>query len=161
MVENQGTPQRKRIRLDHDVYGMEGTVFHITVSTADRRTLFSNAAFARAVFDNLLHGPVSQEAELFAVCVMPDHVHMLLGAKETNLVDLVARWKTFTTNLAHRMGFRGDVWQRSFYDHAMRLEEDLITTAEYLVANPVRAGLVEDVAHYPYLWHKWLDLQET
>ncbi len=40
-------------------------------------------------------------------------------------------------------------WQRSFYDHALRTDEDLVHTARYVLANPVRAGLVHDFRDYP------------
>ncbi len=41
------------------------------------------------------------------------------------------------------------MWQRSFFDHALRREEDLRKAAEYVLNNPVRDGLVEDRRDYP------------
>ena len=43
------------------------------------------------------------------------------------------------------------VWQRGFHDHALRRDEDVIQAARYIVANPLRAGLVSRVGDYP-LW---------
>ncbi len=43
------------------------------------------------------------------------------------------------------------VWQRSFFDHALRDEESLEAVARYIVSNPVRAGLVEDWRDYPFV----------
>jgi REP element-mobilizing transposase RayT len=48
------------------------------------------------------------------------------------------------------------VWQNGFHDHALRQEEDLAEVARYIVANPLRAGLVERLGDYPH-WHAiWL-----
>jgi len=48
------------------------------------------------------------------------------------------------------------VWQDGFHDHALRREEDLKEVARYIIANPVRAGLVTRVGDYP-LWDAcWL-----
>jgi len=99
---------------------------------------------------------MAKESDLYAVCLMPDHVHLLQGVTNTNLVDLVQRWKTFTTNRLHRFGVSGDIWQRSFYDHAMRSDEDLVVAAQYIVDNPIRAGIVAESAAYPYSFHKWM-----
>jgi REP element-mobilizing transposase RayT len=75
---------------------------------------------------------------------------------EANLVDLVSRWKSFTANLLRRDGLVGPCWQRRFYDHALRKEEDIRATAEYIVNNPVRAGFVENWVDYPFSWHRWI-----
>jgi REP element-mobilizing transposase RayT len=50
----------------------------------------------------------------------------------------------------------GRLWQPGYHDHALRREEDLVATARYLVANPLRAGLVQHIGDYP-LWDAvWL-----
>ena len=45
---------------------------------------------------------------------------------------------------------RGRVWQRRFYDHVVRNEEDWRTRMAYLHDNPRRAGLVEAAVDYPW-----------
>ncbi|UZE26759.1 transposase [Pseudomonas asplenii] len=48
-------------------------------------------------------------------------------------------------------GQSGQVWQRGFHDRLIRRDEDLPGVARYVIANPVRAGLVKRVHDYP-LW---------
>jgi len=48
------------------------------------------------------------------------------------------------------------IWQDGFHDHALRREEDLKATARYIVANPLRAGLVERIGDYPHWDAIWL-----
>ena len=49
-----------------------------------------------------------------------------------------------------RAAIDADLWQDGFYDHVLRREEDSLAIAAYIVANPVRAGLVKSVTEYPY-----------
>ena len=55
---------------------------------------------------------------------------------------------------AHRLG--GPVWQDGFHDRALRREEDLVAAARYVVANPLRAGLVQKLGDYPHWDAIWL-----
>jgi REP element-mobilizing transposase RayT len=87
---------------------------------------------------------------------MPDHLHLQISPKNGNLIDLINGWKSYTANLLGKLGLDGPCWQRSFYDHALRKEENIQTVAEYIVNNPVRAGLVKNWKEYPFSWHKWM-----
>ncbi|MDX8399983.1 MAG: transposase [Gallionellaceae bacterium] len=90
--------------------------------------------------------------------IMPDHVHWLFQLGEC--VDLSVAIKGFKARSAQRvnkyLNRRGTLWQKSFHDHAVRKEEDIKGIARYIVANPLRAGLVERIGDYP-LWDAiWL-----
>ena len=81
--------------------------------------------------------------ELFAWCVMPNHVHVLLDLfDEWRLPSVVHSWKSF---IAHRVNKalrrEGPVWAREYFDRIIRDDEDFNTVAEYIRANPVKAGL--------------------
>jgi REP element-mobilizing transposase RayT len=81
---------------------------------------------------------------------MPDHAHLLVGVTELlPLPKLVGTWKSRCYRAARQQGRMQPFWQRSFYDHALRTDEDLVRTARYVFANPVRAGLVLDSHDYP------------
>jgi hypothetical protein len=73
-----------------------------------------------------------------------------------DLVGLIGGWKRFTGSLLKKDGLDGPFWQRGFYDHALRKEEDIRKAAEYIVHNPVPAGLVEHWLDYPYSRHRWV-----
>ena len=89
---------------------------------------------------------------------MPDHVHWLIQLGERDeLGPLVNRLKSASARAANlALGREGQLWQRGFHDHALRREEDLKTVASYIVANPLRAGLVRRMADYPYWNAIWL-----
>ena len=150
-------PKRRLHRIDRVVYSVSGIVVHITVCTEKRKQLFVDPAIAEWVFRSLIHGPVATESDLYAVCVMPDHIHLLLGVKETNIIDLLGRWKSFVVQQLSNRTTCNTIWQRSFYDHVLKGEESIIETAEYIVGNPIRAGIANDILDYPYCWHRWMD----
>jgi REP element-mobilizing transposase RayT len=127
-------------------------VFSVTVCTADKQAIFAHPGHARLVFDSILHGRLTLRTECYAVCLMPDHVHLLVAPRGCDLVWALQQWKSWTTRRLHALGWRGPAWQRSFYDHALRGQEDVKAAALYIVSNPVRRGLVAHWKDYPYGW---------
>lgn len=87
-----------------------------------------------------------------AFVVMPDHLHWLfrLDAAAT-LSQVVQRVKSVS---AHRI--RRALWQAGFHDRGAREGEDVRNQARYIVANPLRAGLVETVGDYPHSDAIWI-----
>jgi len=148
--------QRKNIRLPREAYQIPLQIFSITICTKNRRSLFQNKKYGELVKSSLSTGAFGIQTELFAYCLMPDHLHLLLAPKGSDLVDLINRWKSFSANLLQRNGLIGPCWQRGFYDHALRKDEDIRTTAEYIVNNPVRLGLAMGWGEYPFSWHRWM-----
>jgi putative transposase len=95
--------------------------------------------------------------ETLAWVLMPDHLHWLLVLGAADLGAVVRTLKSRSAIAVNRaLGRDGPVWQKGYHDHAVRGEEDLRAVARYVVANPVRARLVERVGDYP-LWDAvWL-----
>jgi hypothetical protein len=83
---------------------------------------------------------------------MPDHVHLLAqappGTDFSRFVDFFEQ----SSGMALREVFRTNdsIWQPRFYDHGLRSDEGLLAAAEYIFANPVRGGHVEEASEYPY-----------
>ena len=148
--------KRKNIRLAEELYEVPSQVFSITICTRNRNPSFSNQTWAKLLLSSLETGPLWKQTEQFARCLMPDHLHLLISPREGNLADLINGWKSFSANLLRQEGLREPLWQRGFFDHALRREEDIEAVANYIVNNPVRAGLVKHWEDYPYSWQKWM-----
>ncbi len=95
--------------------------------------------------------------ESMAFVVMPDHFHWLVTLGNADLPKLMRRVRSQSAVKVNRFNStNGQIWQRGYHDHALRKEEDLQSTARYVVANPLRAGIVKHLADYP-LWDAiWL-----
>jgi putative transposase len=78
---------------------------------------------------------------------MPDHLHGLVAfPRQTSLVTTIRNWK-------HYLGRTCQVsWQRDFFEHRVRNNENWEQKAYYIRLNPVRAGLVSNAAEWPYIW---------
>ena len=85
---------------------------------------------------------------------MPDHLHWLLKLGKPALAQVVGQMKGRSSRASRPID--GHLWQRGYYDHAIRTDENLRNVARYIVANPLRAGLVVRIGDYP-LWDSiWL-----
>ena len=83
------------------------------------------------------------------VLLMPDHLHAIISfswEKSQGMNRVIENWKRFT---ATKLGIS---WQRDYFDHRIRSEQDHQSTWIYIRENPVRAGLVESYALWPHVW---------
>jgi REP element-mobilizing transposase RayT len=89
--------------------------------------------------------------------VMPDHFHWLVELRTGSLGPLMRRVKSGSSRAIVAAGAGPlQIWQKGYHDRALRREDDLLKTARYIVANPLRAGLVHRIGEYP-LWDAvWL-----
>ena len=136
-----------------------GCIYLITATTKQRRPLFLDSDLGNLASASIAAASHWPDARLLAWVLMPDHLHMLieLGAKES-LALVVQRIKSVSAAAVNRHpGREGPLWQRAFHDHALREDEDVLVAARYVVANPIRAGLVADIRDYPYWDAIWLD----
>jgi hypothetical protein len=61
----------------------------------------------------------------------------------------MARWKQLTA-YQHKRATGEALWQESYYDHVLRDDEETWRAAIYILENPVRKGIVQNFADYPY-----------
>jgi len=88
---------------------------------------------------------------------MPDHWHGLIELGERDDLSIVMnRFKSLISKQLRQGMHEPCIWARGFHDHALRHDEDLHAAARYIIANPVRAGLVDQVNDYPYWNATWL-----
>ena len=124
--------------------------YFVTLCTADKRPVFAgNFDYGLAV------GVLSRVAgrfgfDVLVYCFMPDHLHLFLeGSGDSDLKEFVRVFKQMTSYY-YKNDIEGILWQRSYYDHILRRDEDSLAVARYILNNPVRRGLVEAVTDYPY-----------
>nr|WP_041770490.1 transposase [Pseudomonas resinovorans] len=135
-----------------------GQIYHITTTTEGRQPLFRDFHCARLAIAEMRRLEEQNLIRSVAWVLMPDHLHWLLQLNGP--ISLSTIIKVFKGRSARRLGMHlqgsSSIWQRGFHDHALRREEDLLTVARYLVANPLRDGLVERIGDYPFWDACWL-----
>lgn len=114
---------------------------------------------ARALTNILRDLHQTERVVSLAFVIMPDHLHWLvkLGSAGT-LGKLMQAAKGRTARYLNAAASRtpGRVWQPGYHDHALRKDEEVRAVARYIVANPLRAGLVERIEDYPFWDAIWL-----
>jgi REP element-mobilizing transposase RayT len=97
-------------------------------------------------------------SKTLAFVVMPDHIHWLVQTGEQRtLAESVCVVKSAAARQINALlGSLNRIWQRGYYDRAIRKDDDLVEVARYIVNNPVRAGLVRSVGDYPHWDAAWL-----
>ncbi len=142
--------RRGRISLPQHVY-------FITTTTAHRRPHFANAILASAACRVIEAQATWGDARLMSWVLMPDHWHGLVQLGQRDSLPLVVnRFKSRVTKALRANGTTGPIWAQSYFERAVRADRDLETAARYLVANPVRAGLVQRAGDWPFLDTRWL-----
>ena len=143
--------RRQRIRLDPEIYGTPDLPCFVTIATRGKQAIFSERNLAGDFVALLRAACKKNNIPLYAYCIMPDHAHFLLSGSETKgIIEFVREIKSLSTRLAWQHGYRGAIWQRSFYDQFLRRDEDCVLVARYIIGNPVRRRIVEHWRDYPF-----------
>jgi putative transposase len=129
----------------------------VTAVTNRRVPWFIEAKLARLVSRNMQHPNCLVDSRNLCWVVMPDHIHVVLELGRKDLSMVMKRIKARSAVLLNReIGRTGRFWEPGFHDHALRREEDVMAVARYVIANPIRAGLVDQIGDYPYWNAVWL-----
>lgn len=135
--------------FDHEVplfVREDRPVFLLTICAKNRRSkpLATEGVSARLI-EAARHYHAEGKWWMHAVVVMPDHLHMVasFGGEMTTIVPAWKRWTARET---------GVVWQKGFFEHRIRHDESLREKMDYVLMNPVRAGLVEDWQDWEFYW---------
>jgi putative transposase len=146
MNPDQGYSALKKGRVS-----LPNHAYHIVFSTKDRRHVFTNLSVCRSFIKLLVEDERRKQTRTLAYVVMPDHIHWLMFFETGTLSSAVKRIKSLSSRC-----IEGLQWNTGFYDHLIRDDENLRNTARYIVANPLRAGLVDSVRDYGYWDAVWI-----
>jgi len=121
--------------------------FFVTARMNTTRAILNEGDAAQLVLDTLSFYRQRGEIEVYGFVVMGDHVHLVV--KILSPVTLPRWMNHFKSYIARQRG-KGPIWQRGYWSEVVSgipfLEEKL----RYIHENPVRAGLVQDAADYPW-----------
>lgn len=123
---------------------MDQGTFFISAETAGRKLILQADRMAGLLVDVLYSYRAQNKYFLNEFVIMPDHFHLLITPKgETTLEKSMQLIKGgFSFRAKKELEFRGEVWQKSFYDRRMRDAHEYDVRKQYIHQNPVKAGLV-------------------
>ncbi|MGV3569158.1 MAG: REP-associated tyrosine transposase [Ramlibacter sp.] len=113
--------------------------------------------------------------ETLTICILPDHLHAVWRLPPDD-PRVSMRWSLIkhgfssglpapATNRSQASRREKGIWQRRFWEHQIRNDDDLVRHVEYIHFNPVKHGLVRQVRDWPFSsFHRWVrrgDLPEA
>ncbi len=160
-------PDRRSIRLKHYDYSYPGYYF-VTICTGDKKTFFGTITDGRVVLSDLgktadkcfIDIPNHfRDATIDQYVIMPNHVHGIIviqsvgaaymppaksspGAQLPStpglLSEIVQQYESAVSRWCGGTGYHGFSWQRGFYEHVIRNENDMNDIRNYIVNNPLK-----------------------
>ncbi len=138
---------------------IEGGAFFFTLALADR----GSDLLVRHI-ERLRRAYVGVEKqrpfETIAICILPDHIHALWQLPQSD-ADYARRWSFIKSGFSRGLSAatrstskivkrEKGIWQRRYWEHAIRDDVDLERHVDYIHYNPVKHGLVPKVADWPF-----------
>lgn len=134
---------------DHASFG--SNTYFVTTSTWGHRSIFQAECNAKLLIDTLFHYRRDQKYQLHVFVVMPDHIHLLLSPTGIALERAMQLIKGgFSYRVKKELGLNMEVWERGYVDHRVRDYDDYEGHEEYILQNPVVAGLSKSAVDFPY-----------
>ncbi|MFN2509440.1 MAG: transposase [Chthoniobacterales bacterium] len=142
-------PPRKT--LPHDIPSwVDPTkeIYFITICCRKRGVnQLALSAIAGPLIDTIKHRNDGGAWYAHLAMLMPDHAHFLLSfPRESRIQNTISKWKEWTAKALHIQ------WQRDFFEHRLRRNESYREKSDYIMLNPVRAGLVVTTENWPYVF---------
>lgn len=156
-----GWPKREKPhRLPRENYVGEIAVSFTLDVKSGHETFHTAQIVARCV--EILKTVCSRHSTRAVYCFMPDHLHLLLIGERPDS-DLWAAVRLFKQQSGFWFAktFPQVQWQKDFFDHIVRDDENLRDAVAYVVANPVVKGMAKEWREYPYNGAIGLDIEDV
>lgn len=146
----------------------KGSVFFFTVVLAERPSnlLIDEIERLRQTYRNVR---ASRPFETVAICVLPDHVHSIWALPEGDS-DFSTRWSLIKSGFSRGLDAARErseskvakrekgIWQRRYWEHAIRDDADLERHVDYIHFNPVKHGYVTRAPDWPHSsFHRYVE----
>ena len=135
--------------------------YSVTICVERRDRVFISETAVGPVRTQLARTSANADVAVIAYCFMPDHLHLVLEG-----VSDRADFREFMRVFKQRSSFHWkqrhsrELWQRGYFDHVLRDDDDTIVAARYVLGNPVRAGMVARPEDYPFLGSLTMHLRD-
>ena len=87
--------------------------------------------------------------DIDAIVVLPEHLHTVMSLPPDD-ADFPGRWRRIKSLFSHHIAKASSPWQRRYWEHTIRDEEDFERCVDYIHFNPVKHGLVTRVRDWPH-----------
>jgi len=151
-------PEYRRVKL-------KGATYFFTLVTYERQRIFSSPESISILTDSINRIKTYHPFIIRAYCILPDHIHFIwsLPKNDNDYSKHISQIKRrFTNEYSKRFELsimksesrkerkESTLWQRRFWEHWIRNENDLNRHIDYIHYNPVKHGLVNRVKDWKH-----------
>lgn len=130
----------------------ETQFYFVTTNIKERSQIFTHPDTAQTVINSIYFLRAKGYLKLHAFVIMPDHLHLIISIPSNKkLPQIMHSLKSFSSKQINKLtGRTGKVWQDGYYAYGIRGPKDMKVKIRYLLENPIRKGLTEDITAYSY-----------
>ena len=176
MIYDLRKHRRRSVRLKEYDYSQEGAYF-VTICSRDRAFLFENEAIRAVTQQRWLEIPKHfPTVQLDEWVIMPNHLHgiitvtcrgvqlnaptegitvrnsgnrfSMISPRRNTLPVIIRTYKAAVSTLCRRVGYKHFKWQRGYYEHVIRNEDELNRARQYILDNPLQWEMDENNPRY-------------
>ena len=126
-------------------------IHHIMLRGINKQTIFHDKEDSYKFLKLLSHTKEKLDFDIFAYCIMSNHVHLLIKEKENTIGQIIgtvaSKFATWYNTKYERVGY---LFQDRFKSEAVETNEYFLTVIRYIHQNPVKAGLCKSVDEYEF-----------
>ena len=126
--------------------------YFLTMCVLGRQPLFTSPETVRAASTQFVRTASEQKFAILAYTFMPDHFHTVVEGTDdaADLRRFASLFRKRATITCRRPGQR--LWQNGYYERVLRPGANVLAVIDYVLDNPVQAGLVEKATDYSFSW---------
>lgn len=131
---------------------MPGVPQHVIQRGNNRKACFFDEQDYKVYLDKLKEYSQKLDVEVHSFVLMTNHVHLLMTPKEGNGVSRLMQslGRYYVRYINKKYDRTGTLWEGRYKSTIIDSERHLLTVSRYIELNPVRAGMVEQPAEYPW-----------
>jgi putative transposase len=136
---------------------LPGIPAHVIQRGNSRQAVFFSDEDYTAYLDWLKEGAEKHGCAIHAYVLMTNHVHLLMTPQTRDAISKTIQFvgRHYVTYINHVYGRSGTLWEGRHKGCLISSEEYLFSCMRYIEMNPVRAGMVETPAEYPWSSYRW------
>jgi len=129
---------------------IDNACYHIITRGNRKQEVFKNDGDFEVYLHILKKAKKRYKILLYAYCLMPNHIHLLVGPKLAQNISLFMHWvsRGYAAYFNTKYETVGHLWQGRFKSKPIMQNEYLINCATYIENNPLRASLIDDIIKY-------------
>ena len=131
---------------------IDNCCYHVYARGNEKKSIFLDEQDYSHYLTLLKKAKIKYNILLYAYCLMPNHIHLLIDAKIGKNISMFMHWVSggYTAYFNNKYNKVGHLWQGRFKSKPLLKGQYLLNCATYIEANPLRANLVSEMSEYSW-----------